>query len=1695
MPTVSGGAVAAARVRLQDNLKLGLTCVKELWHYEVKDWVTSVHAADINQDGDIEVLAGSRDGRVCALTRGGHQRWERVIGDKKLVTAIAAYSPLSEQHEACVVTSTRAGKIYVLDKQGNELAPPGLEETGPTYWVNVHQAITHMWLDPTLPLTVVYAAEDHCAYSFDVAHNRLRWRFPIDDQIRALYVADIDGDGRAETLIGSENKQLYVLSSTGKLLDTCKMEQAIFTLYAVDLEGNGQVDILVGTRTKKLFALTANLQRKWVQQLSSRPLAISVADVNNDRQPEILVACDDQSLSILDTMGKPIWRQPLGKRYSSLNTFDLDLDGHIEVLAGADDSQVYALRIQLTRDLDKKIRRDYAILGKPDITTLLDLTKEQLDLLLGLLGSTYGNIDKKLNVALARGQMENGHFVEALLSLQKLDQQKFQLLWEKDQMGYRRALCLADLLGDKRREVVVSSLDGGLSVFNARGRLLWSEKSSDGGRIFDAQSGYLYNGHGEDLAFASDSGSISLMNSDKTKPAIPFQFPEPAACFYLLASTPQSASEILMGTKSGKVYLYTNHFDTPARIFDLPATVQRVYASEPDKDGRYRNPELLMSTAENQLFAYTRGGNHLWTYPARSRILALCVKDLDGDGRLEVLIGTEDRNIYVLDDNGNLRWRYVLYHGVLALETADIDNNGKQEILAGCQDGVLYVFTSDGDLIWRYVSKDPIQALRVDDIDLDGNVEIVMVEENHLEVLQVVNQQELNVLIAECWEHLLPAREPLDALLPLIKGSDPYLRAAALAKMAALDPLPAAAFDLLGDAMNDSFTHVRKNLPEAVMHAYPTDPLRARPQLASLFIERTRDVRIEVVEHLEILARHDWQTVLFYLERALNSDERNTRRAVLRKISRLLSDFAEEIRESQHTLGEDLFNLLLIGATDATAPYATSIWVKQEAGRVLADFLNLFEDEFLPYLYRLFSNRLDLDVLKHTAYNLASPTIQQAVVSLLTLNFEFDPTSAQGMVARAAETFNVLSKPGSAYSTDLWLIYRELLKLYNLASIEDLSVYDFHLRQEQFQTTSVPYPHAQKFLHAGDQLNAIMRPLKTYLRRSDPNDRLSSLLESISALEVFQRVIDREYEVSPLPGVPQPALPELVVLKGLIARWQALFSSLRNSLRGHPEMKCDLQSRTVHLEETIGIWLQITNLGRASAFNVKVTLLSDKSFVAERPTQSQPFEIDAFLPNQDVGLEFLIKPLTDAVTLTFEVAYDDAEHESHTFLYQERLNFIERPQTFLFIENPYTTGTPLPDSRMCYGREDSLDYLQDNLTRTTAQSVLVLFGQRRSGKTTLLNQLAKTDMLAEHIPVLVDMQKLAYGLTLGKFFFGLAYAIFRALEKKGLSVPEPQRRDFVDPLEDPLFLFERFLDKVELCRGRCKLILLLDEFEELEENVKAGSLKPDVFKLLRSLMQERYYIQFLLSGTHQLEKLTRNYWSVFFNIAHHYRLPSRISPEGAENLIVQPVAGFLEYEPQVVNKIRKLTADQPYMIHLLCRNLVNHCNKMQKNYATINDVNLVLQETLTTGTNQFDWLWERFEDDHRLLLQIIAYGGKDEGHPLDLDDMKRLYQQYHHPYTQKVLMEALKRLWAEDVIEANNAEQTDGVSENARYSIPNGLLRRWLRLEKPLKALQPVEEPTASASDQESVALPVLEQSAPPAHQSNGIQKPSPTSA
>ena len=231
------------------------------------------------------------------------------------------------------------------------------------------------------------------------------------------------------------------------------------------------------------------------------------------------------------------------------------------------------------------------------------------------------------------------------------------------------------------------------------------------------------------------------------------------------------------------------------------------------------------------------------------------------------------------------------------------------------------------------------------------------------------------------------------------------------------------------------------------------------------------------------------------------------------------------------------------------------------------------------------------------------------------------------------------------------------------------------------------------------------------------------------------------------------------------------------------------------------------------------------------------------------------------------------------------------------------------------------------------------------------------------------------------------------------------------------------------------------------------NLEPEIFEYLRDILQHRQNINFLFSGAHQIIKHTRYYSSTFFNIARHYQL-TKLNAQAAEALIQQPVAEFLEYEPLTIEKIHHLTNDQPYLIHLLCRAIIDYCNKKHKTYVTINDVNTVLREVMETIHHYFNWIWDQVSPQEHLILSALSEGGKEDGHWLTLDELIELYQRFQIPYKKEILLDCLRKLIDFDVVENQTSDPRDTMLDSSRFRIPVGLIRRWLLREWPLNLVR-----------------------------------------
>ena len=275
----------------------------------------------------------------------------------------------------------------------------------------------------------------------------------------------------------------------------------------------------------------------------------------------------------------------------------------------------------------------------------------------------------------------------------------------------------------------------------------------------------------------------------------------------------------------------------------------------------------------------------------------------------------------------------------------------------------------------------------------------------------------------------------------------------------------------------------------------------------------------------------------------------------------------------------------------------------------------------------------------------------------------------------------------------------------------------------------------------------------------------------------------------------------------------------------------------------------------------------------------------------------------------------------------------------------------------------------------------------------------------------------------------------------------PPRSDFADSPE--FFFRSRFLRSVyELLpaapngSGKKHLLLMFDEFEELQKRVEDGKLDAEVFPFLRNLMQHEEPLDFVFAGTHKLEELGAEYWSILFNIASYKKI-TFLSHDDAQRLIVEPVKPHLEYDPLAIERIIGVTGGHPYFTQVVCHELVSYHNETQRSYLTANDVAEVLDRIVERGEAHFKFLWAESSTNERLVLLTLS-DLLETAETASADDVDALLDKRACCLDNDAKVpDVLDRLEMGDILTRSNPR-----SNLYRFKID--LIRRWIYATRPV---------------------------------------------
>jgi len=358
--------------------------------------------------------------------------------------------------------------------------------------------------------------------------------------------------------------------------------------------------------------------------------------------------------------------------------------------------------------------------------------------------------------------------------------------------------------------------------------------------------------------------------------------------------------------------------------------------------------------------------------------------------------------------------------------------------------------------------------------------------------------------------------------------------------------------------------------------------------------------------------------------------------------------------------------------------------------------------------------------------------------------------------------------------------------------------------------------------------------------------------------------------------------------------------------------------------------------------------------------------------------------------------------------------------------NPYITGDPVGNRSAFVGRDDILTNVL-KVVRAPKQNAIVLYGQRRIGKTSVLQALeTKLSEKEACLPVFFDFQDKARQ-PVEQLLGELAYKISDGLNQATPNLGADSSSTF----------FEWLADKLNnLSTDISKLVLLFDEFDVLAdpESAQAGAVFfPEIHKLLK-LDKKRLNVIFVIGR--KVSELSNITISLFGNIPAHQ--VSLLKHDDIVKLTrLSETNKSLSWLDGTVAEVWRLTSGHPFLTQCLCyhvwERLCRHASD-EPPTVTLKDVQDAIPDTLIFSRNILESLWRGLPPAAQVVASALGADAKAMS-KAELDGL------LNKGDVQKVIRELND---APDIlVDWDIIEEIDG-----SYRFRVELIRRWIAEDK-----------------------------------------------
>ena len=303
------------------------------------------------------------------------------------------------------------------------------------------------------------------------------------------------------------------------------------------------------------------------------------------------------------------------------------------------------------------------------------------------------------------------------------------------------------------------------------------------------------------------------------------------------------------------------------------------------------------------------------------------------------------------------------------------------------------------------------------------------------------------------------------------------------------------------------------------------------------------------------------------------------------------------------------------------------------------------------------------------------------------------------------------------------------------------------------------------------------------------------------------------------------------------------------------------------------------------------------------------------------------------------------------------------------LPNPYTNRAAIRSPNQFFGRDREL---RDIYTRITGGQSVMIIGERRIGKSSLLNAIGFSREDYQLDPefgfILLDLQSIA-GCTEEAFVQNLLTLITREMK---ITVPETGR-GALETVAEAIHSIDR------------RLIIALDEFDVLVWNEK---ISPEFLVVLRSWTVRHQFPFVVAFREGSIDRIVSDekFGSAFLNLfGAVYAGPMR--EEEARELIGTPAAdNDVEFTDEEVDLVLELAGYFPLCIQIACY----HLFEMKKSAKPVEEIFAQLPQSFAfEASPHFEYIWWRLSSREQEALRRWAKDGNAEDMVAERDLLKK----------------------------------------------------------------------------------------------------------